>query len=80
MTAITFDTLSFTRRLREAGFDERQAETVVRVLADAQDKVVTKEYLDFKLEAVMSELKLVKWMLALVVAANVMPLLARIFN
>ena len=33
MGTITFDTLSFTRKLRDAGFDERQAEAVVRVMA-----------------------------------------------
>ena len=32
---ITFDTLEATRKLREAGFDEKQTETVVRVLFEA---------------------------------------------
>jgi hypothetical protein len=29
MSTITFDTLDFTRKLRDAGFDERQSEAVV---------------------------------------------------
>ena len=51
MSTITFDTLEFTRRLREAGFDEKQAEAAVRVLADAQSSLASREYLDARLEA-----------------------------
>lgn len=51
MSTITFDTLEFTRKLREAGFDEKQAETVVRVLVEAQERLVTREHFDAKLEA-----------------------------
>ena len=50
MSTITFDTLEFTRKLRDAGFDERQAETVVRVIADAQGSLVTCEHFDAKIE------------------------------
>lgn len=50
MTIVTFDTLDATRRLRDAGFDEKQAETVVRVLSDTQSNLVTREHLDTKLE------------------------------
>lgn len=51
MSTLTFDTLDATRRLRDAGFDEEQAETVVRVLSDAQDRLVTREHFDSKLES-----------------------------
>ncbi len=51
MSTVTFDTLEFTRKLRDAGFDEKQAETVVRVLAESQEKLVTREHFDAKLEA-----------------------------
>ena len=50
MSTITFDTLEFTRKLRDAGFDERQAEAVVRVIADAQGQLVTREHFDAKIE------------------------------
>ena len=51
MSTITFDTLEATRRLRDAGFDEKQAETVVRVLSDAQDRLVTSEHFDNKMQS-----------------------------
>lgn len=52
MSTLTFDTLEATRRLRDAGFDEKQAETVVRVLSEAQDRLVTREHFDSKLESI----------------------------
>lgn len=68
MSTITFDTLDATRRLRDAGFDEKQAETVVRVLSDAQDDLVTKSYLDTKLAPIHTDLALLKWMLGILMA------------
>jgi len=35
MTTITFDTHKFVRRLREAGFEEKQAEAVTEAFKDA---------------------------------------------
>ena len=67
MSILTFDTLDATRRLREAGFDEKQAETVVRVLSDAQDRLVTREHFDAKLEAI--ELRLTLKVGAMIVTA-----------
>lgn len=51
MSTITFNTLDAARRQRDAGFDEKQAETVVRVLEEAQDNLVTREHFDSRLEA-----------------------------
>ena len=51
MSTVTFDTLEATRRLRDAGFDEKQAEVVVRVLSDAQERIITREHFDSRLEA-----------------------------
>jgi hypothetical protein len=48
MSTVTFDTLEGAAKLRAAGFDEKQAEAVVRVLAQAQDGVVTREHFDAK--------------------------------
>jgi hypothetical protein len=59
MSTITFDTLEATRKLRDAGFDEKQSETVVRVLSDAQSNLVTREHFDAKFA-------LVQWMLGAV--------------
>jgi hypothetical protein len=35
MTALTFDTLAYVKRLKEAGFTETQAEAQATALADA---------------------------------------------
>jgi len=64
MAAITFDTLSFTHRLRDAGFDEKQAESVVRVVADAQEHLVTREHFDARLDKV-------NWMMGILIALAV---------
>lgn len=64
MTTVNFDTLEFTRRLRDAGFDERQAETVIRVIAGAQDSLVTRDYLDSKIEPI-------KWMMGVLIGLAV---------
>jgi len=50
MSIVTFNTLDAPRRLREAGFDEKQAEAVVRVLSESQERLVTREHFDAKLE------------------------------
>ncbi|MBI4740284.1 MAG: DUF1640 domain-containing protein [Betaproteobacteria bacterium] len=64
MSTITFDTLEFTRKLRDAGFDEKQAEAVIRVIASAQDSLVTREYLDSKIEPI-------KWMMGFLIGLAV---------
>ncbi len=56
MSTLTFDTLDATRRLRDAGFDEKQAETVVRVLSDAQDRLITKDDLKLEMIALRAEM------------------------
>jgi len=57
MSSITFDTLDATRRLRDAGFDEKQAEAVVRVLSDSQERLVTREHFDFKMETLGKDIQ-----------------------
>lgn len=75
MSTITFDTLDFTRRLREAGFDERQAEAVVRVMADAQSTLVTREHFDAKMETLETRLDAkidkLSWMMGILIALAV---------
>lgn len=68
MSSVTFDTLEFTRKLRDAGFDEKQAETVVRVLADAQDRLVTREHFDTKIELLRMENSHTRWMIGALIA------------
>lgn len=61
MTAITFDTLKFVRRLREAGVPEQQAEAEASALAEVfetqQDQLVTKSYLNQELTLLRTELR-----------------------
>lgn len=68
MTTVTCDTLDATRRLRDAGFDEKQSETVVRVLSDAQSQLVTREHFDSKFALMEAKMDKVGWMLAAVMA------------
>lgn len=57
MSTITFDTHEFVTKLRDAGFDEKQAEAVVRVVASSQGELVTSTYFDLKLEKELAPLK-----------------------
>lgn len=90
MATITFDTHKFVRKLKEAGFEEKQAEAVADAFRDAQAETepLTKKDLQIELSSLRTELKMenaslrsdlliVKWMLGLVFAAEVMPLLAK---
>ena len=84
-----FDTHKFIQTLQEAGFDQKQAEAVSQAFKEAtgEAEVATKRDLE-KLEAKMEtrferldgKLTLIQWLLALVVAAEVMPLLATLFK
>jgi hypothetical protein len=65
---ITFDTLDATRKLRDAGFDEKQAETVVRVLSDAQSTLITREHFDAKFSVVEAKMDKLSWMMGILIA------------
>ena len=61
MSTITFDTHKFIRKLRDAGFEEKQAEAVADAFQEAQleSLPVTRDYLDARLFEL--ENRLVKW-------------------
>ena len=72
MSSLTFDTLQFVQTLKQAGFDEKQAEAVAAAFRNAQDQseTVTKrdlKELELKIESrfelLKGEVNLVKWML-----------------
>ena len=48
MTAITFDTHKFVRKLKDAGFEEKQAEAVADAFRDAQAETETATRHDLK--------------------------------
>ncbi len=59
MSAIAFDTLKFVRRLVAAGVPEQQAEAQAELMTEAfvynMDSLVTRDYLDARLEARFTE-------------------------
>jgi hypothetical protein len=83
-----FDTLRFARRLREAGFSEPQAEAMAEAFREAStEALATKHDIELlgaridKVEArLMGELTLVKWMLGLIIVAEAVPWLAKMFS
>ena len=89
MTTITFDTLELVDKLKTAGIPQEQAEAVVRVIAEAQDGLVTKHDLteakneikadmNVRFERIDGELKLNRWMLG-VLLAGVISLVLKAF-
>jgi hypothetical protein len=89
MTTITFDTLELVDKLKTAGIPQGQAEAVVRVIAEAQDTLVSNSTLDHRLketelrldsrfERIDGELKLNRWMLGLLIA-GVMSIVIKTF-
>jgi hypothetical protein len=72
MTTITFDTLDLVDKLKTAGIPQEQAEAVVGVIADAQETLATKEYIDHKfdnkLASIYTDLAVLKWMMGFIMA------------
>jgi hypothetical protein len=88
MSAITFDTHKFIRKLEEAGFDPKQAEAVADAFKEAQGEaeIATKRdierleaKLDTRFERVDGELRLNRWMLGLMLAGVVSLILKAFF-
>ena len=75
MTTVTFDTLRLVDKLKSAGIPPDQAEAVVRVIAEPQDELVTREHLDNTLDRalapVRTELAVLKWMIGVVIGGVV---------
>ncbi len=84
MTTITFDTLELVDKLKTAGIPQEQAEAVVRVIADAQETLVTKEYIDNKfdnkLASIYTDLAVLKWMMGILIAGVLSIVLKTFFS
>ncbi|MEH6515112.1 MAG: hypothetical protein V7742_00415 [Halioglobus sp.] len=95
MSAFAFDTLKFVRRLTDAGIPQLQAEAQAEVMSEAfvfnMDKLVTRDYLDARFaqqEArtdsrfaqIEKQLFLHTWILAVIAATTVIPVLTKLFN
>jgi hypothetical protein len=79
MTTVTFDTLELTAALKQSGIEQQQAEAIVKAIVKAQGELVTKDYLDIKLAPITADLVLLKWMLGLILAANLSLVLKAFF-
>ena len=95
MTTITFDTLEFVTEMQEAGMPEKQAKAEAKILkktleannrelATKTDLSILREEMKSDMRAMEArldgELKLNRWMLTIVVAATVLPLLKGLFT
>ena len=70
MTTVTSDTLELVKRLENSGILHEQAEAIVRSIADAQDKLVTKGDLEIFLAPIKTDLAVLKWMIGLLFAIS----------
>lgn len=68
MTTITFDTLELVDKLKTAGIPQAQAEAVVRVIAEAQNRLVTRDDLEIALSPLKTDLAVLKWMMGILIA------------
>lgn len=83
MAAVAFDTLKCARRLKAAGFSELQAEAQAEVMAEAFvlniEALVTKDYLDARLDAMQAvtegKFRLLFWGQGIIIAAILIPAL-----
>lgn len=67
MTAVTFDTLKFAKKLEAAGMSAPQAEAIADAFREAtSEQLVTRDYLDARLEAVKGDM--IKWVAGLLMA------------
>lgn len=86
MAIITFDSLRVADKLKSAGFTTEQAEAVVRVIAEAQDDLVTRKDLDAALSPLKTDLAVlrtevsqIKWMLGFVIG-GIIAVLAKLLS
>lgn len=70
MATVTFDTHRFVQKLKEAGFDEKQAEGLSEAmrLAIDESELVTKKDLQIALAPISADLNLLKWMMGALIA------------
>jgi hypothetical protein len=68
MATVTFDTLKLVDKQKIAGLPPEQAEAVVGAIAEAQDELPTKTWLDSALAPVKTDLAILKWMMGILLA------------
>lgn len=82
MTTIPFDTLKFVETLKSHGLTDEQAKGIAEAFrnASAESEPVSRQTLQIELAPLRSDLLLIKWMLGLVVVAEVMPFISKLFH
>lgn len=61
---LLFDTHTYVKKLKSAGFSEAQAEAQVNALVDiVNDQMVSKQYLDLRFAALKTDI--IKWVLGI---------------
>jgi len=69
MSTITFDTQEAVVKLKSVGVSQEHADAFIRVIANAQEQLVTRDYLDLKFQQELSPVKIdlavLKWMMGL---------------
>jgi len=85
MTTITFDTLELVDKLKTAGISAEQAETIVRVIAEAQNELATKQdlkelsqALEVRFERIDGQFALLNWLMGILIA-GVMSIVIKAF-
>ena len=81
MVAVTFGTLKFTKRLKESGFPEAQAEALVDAVlgVTSEAELVPKKDLQIELASIKTALTLIKWLLGLLLG-GIVALLLKAFS
>ena len=80
MSRVTHDTLDLVDSLKKAGTPPDQAEAIVKAISQAQNRLVTEDILERRLAPVRSDLLVLKWMMAIVIAVTVIPALTKLFS
>jgi hypothetical protein len=74
MTAVTFDTLRFAKKLEAAGLPTPQAEAIAEAFGEAtSEQLVTRDDLDSRLEGIKGSIEaakgdIIKWVAGLLIA------------
>lgn len=67
MTTLTFDTLAYSKKLKDAGFSEQQAEAqalaLAAVLKETSGELATKQDIERLSDKVDARFRLLQWML-----------------
>ncbi|MEA3643347.1 MAG: hypothetical protein VBE63_25925 [Lamprobacter sp.] len=79
MASVTFDTFKLVDRLKAAGFADDQAATIVRIISESQEELLTKQDLQLELAPLKSDLAVLKWMTGLMLAGVLSLILTSFF-